>query len=138
MRYKLFRLALMLPLLLLIACGTPQERCISTATRDLRILNGLIEDSRANLSRGFAYEEYTVRRSRWVHCDGPLVVDSEGRLVSGHPHMCLDDYTDTVRRPVAINLADERRKLDSMLVKQRELSRVAAAQIESCKARFPQ
>lgn len=137
MTYPLSRLLLTLPLLL-IACGTPQERCISTATRDLRTLNGLIEESQANLARGFAYEEYTVNRSRWVHCQGAPVVDSDGDLRPGRTYMCLDDYTDTVRRPVAINLADERRKLDGMLVKQRELNRVAAAQIQGCKAQFPE
>lgn len=137
MTHKLSRFALTLPLLL-VACGTPQERCISTATRDLRTLNGLIEDSQANLARGFAYEEYTVNRSRWVHCQGPPVVDSDGDLVPGRTYMCLDDYTDTVRRPVSINLDEERRKLDGMLTKQRELNRIAAAQIEGCKAQYPE
>lgn len=133
----LFRLVLILPLLLA-ACGTPQERCINTATRDLRTLNGLIEESQANLARGFAYEEYTVTRSRWVHCQGAPVVDSKGNVVAGRTYMCLDDYTDTVRRPVAIDLAAERRKLEGMLEKKRELTRVAAAQIEGCKAQFPE
>lgn len=133
----LFRLVLILPLLLA-ACGTPQERCISTATRDLRTLNGLIEESQANLARGFAYEEYTVRRSRWVHCQSAPVRDSEGNLQSGGTYMCLDDYTDTVRRPISIDLGAERRKLEGMLEKKRELTRVAAAQIEGCKAQFPE
>lgn len=137
MTNPLFRLALALPLLLA-ACGTPQERCISTATRDLRILTRLIEESQANLARGFAYEEYTVTRSRWVHCHSDSEVDSDGHRRSGRTYMCLDDYTDTVRRPVAIDLAQERRKLDSMLVKKRELNRVAAAQIEGCRAQFPE
>jgi len=137
MTYPLSRLVLTLPLLLL-ACGTPQERCINTATRDLRTLNGLIEETQANVARGFAYEEYTVRRSRWVHCQSAPEVDSNGNVRPGRTYMCLDDYTDTVRRPVSIDLAAERRKLDGMLEKKRELNRVAAAQIESCKAQFPE
>jgi len=137
MTYPLSRLVLTLPLLLL-ACGTPQERCISTATRDLRTLNGLIEETQANVARGFAYEEYTVRRSRWVHCQSAPERDSNGNLRPGRTYMCLDDYTDTVRRPVSIDLAAERRKLEGMLEKKRELNRVAAAQIESCKAQFPE
>ncbi|AMY71975.1 hypothetical protein [Frigidibacter mobilis] len=137
MTHPLFRLTLALPLLLA-ACGTPQERCIGTATRDLRTLNGLIEETQANLSRGFAYEEYTVTRSRWVQCRSAPIRDSNGNLRPGPTYMCLDDYTDTVRRPVSIDLAEERRKLDGMLEKKRELNRVAAAQIESCKAQFPE
>ena len=44
------------PLLLLTACGTPQEQCISANTRDLQVVDRLIRDSEANLARGYGYE----------------------------------------------------------------------------------
>ncbi|WP_235829686.1 hypothetical protein [Frigidibacter oleivorans] len=130
------RIGMGVVLLALAACGTPQEQCIGRATRDLRVLNDLIEDTRANVARGYAYEEYTVRLSRWETCY-TTVKTSDGKLVN-RPYMCMEDYVDTRRRPVSIDLAAEQRKLDSMLVKQRELNREAARQIEACKAQYPE
>ena len=48
---------LILPvLLILFACGTPQEQCIAGSTRDARVVNDLIRETEANLARGYALE----------------------------------------------------------------------------------
>ena len=62
------RAFLVLPLIL-VACGTPQERCINQQTRDLRVVEGLIADTQRNLDRGYAVEEYTVTTVEWQPCD---------------------------------------------------------------------
>ena len=50
----------------------------------------------------------------------------------------LDDVTETVRRPVAIDPAVEQRKRAGLIEKRKELTRRAAAQIEACKVRYPE
>lgn len=132
--------ALLLIGLTLAACGTPQDRCIQRATKDLRIVNGLIEETEANLARGYAYETFEITRTRWETCYSPARVRGPGGkpATAMVPRQCLEDYTDTVRRPVAIDLNVERRKLDSLRQKQRELNRQASAEIDACRRQYPQ
>ena len=51
-----------LALLLLAACATPLERCIASATKELRVVSGLIASTQANINRGYAIvsENYFV------------------------------------------------------------------------------
>ena len=66
------RLVLSLSVLsVLAACGTPQERCISRNTRDLRTVEKLAVVVQGNLDRGYAYEEYTVSVPVWKECIVP-------------------------------------------------------------------
>lgn len=127
---------LILALGLLSACGTPQERCIASATRDLRILDRLTGEVQANIERGYALEVVTLTRERWVVCrPGRAATATEP---AQPPEMCLreTDYTET--RPKAINLADERQKLAEMRKKRVELDRQAAKGVASCKATHPE
>ncbi|MDG1280721.1 MAG: hypothetical protein P8O10_05385 [Pseudorhodobacter sp.] len=122
--------------LLLIACGTPQERCINTATRDLRILDRLIGETEANIARGFAIEEVTRTSSRWTICQPghPATRDHPARRAE----WCFKDYRYTVERPKAINLTAEREKLAGMQQKRAELARTASPAIAQCKATHPE
>ncbi len=54
--------------LALTACGTPQEQCIRANTKELRQVDALIAETRANLSRGYAYDEQTVTDWDWEPC----------------------------------------------------------------------
>lgn len=129
---------LALAALALAACGTPQERCINRATGDLRTLTTLVDETQANIDRGFAYQDYTVERSRWTHCRGEPQRLPDGKWVPGPMRMCLQDYTDTVRRPVSIDLAAEKAKLAGMQKKQAELAKSTAPVIAACRAQFPE
>lgn len=98
--------------LLLAACGTPQENCARNVQRDLRTIEGLIEDTETNLQRGFAYE-YETRD-----------VNIGFRYCSGYSNLgfCLDNPgSSTVRRAVAIDPLEEQRKLDGLLVQKQRL-----------------
>lgn len=121
------------PLLLLVAaltaCGTPQEQCIRTNTRDLRTLDRLIAETEANIARGYAYEEYSYTHTVWVPCRD---------RATGQFDMCPDEQTDTVRKPVAIDLGAERAKLAGMKKKRAELAERAAAVVAACKQKFPE
>ena len=134
--------ALALPLLLLAtlaACGTPQDRCISRATRDLRVVDDLIAESQRSLARGYALEERVDYRPEWVECGPPVVrTRKNGDRVFYPARRCFEQVPHTVREPVAIDLGAERRKLDQLLVKRRQLARQAEAQVAQCRATYPE
>ena len=120
---------------LLAACGTPQERCIRRGTEDLRVLNRLIADSQATLSRGYALVDFETSRMSWEHC-GWYPPRKEGEAPQAR--MCWREVPDTVTRPVSVNLDAERAKLKSMQAKQRDLQASAAPLIAACRAQFPE
>lgn len=122
--------------LVLAACGTPQERCIASATRDLRILDRLIGEVQGNLDRGYALEEVVLSRTRWVICaPGRPATATEPAIA---PEMCLREYDYTETRPKAINLADEREKLAEMKAKRTSVARSTEKAVASCKATHPE
>lgn len=132
------RLILLAPLLL-IGCGTPQERCINGVTRDLRIVNDLIEETELNLARGYEMEEYTVIRTAWVACYPPVVVTTpNGQQVVQPARMCLEDYEDTATRPRAIDPVAERNKLKGLKERQAALTRQAEPAIAQCRQLYPE
>lgn len=108
------------------ACATPQQQCIANATQDLRVVQSLIVETERNLSRGYAVETETR--------DVPRV-----GLCTGGPHLgsCVSTVTVERERPVAIDLAAERRKLGELRNKERELRSRAQAEAEICKTRYP-
>lgn len=125
---------------LLAACGTPQEQCISSATRDMRVVDRLIAEAETNISLGFAYETREVTHTEWVICDyvaqpptAPGVKPPPPK-----PRYCLDDVTDTVQKPVAIDPVAEKHKLAALKAKRVELTRRAAPAIAACQAKFPE
>jgi len=116
-------LAFALPLLLA-ACATPQQRCEIQATRDLRVVNQLIGETQATLQRGYALREEQRTRVGTSICYG-------GGDDFGYG-FCWGNNTYTRTRPVAVNLDEERAKLQTLLQKREELEVQARAQIEAC------
>ncbi|MBA4350029.1 MAG: hypothetical protein C0427_02130 [Rhodobacter sp.] len=128
---------LLLPaLLLLVACGTPQEQCINRNTRDLRTMQKLVDETQANLTRGYAIEEYTVWVPVWQICEVQPVTDPA--LPAPPPRYCFEDEPQTRTRPKAIDLKAERAKLESLLQRRDELARAAEPVIAQCKAQYPE
>ena len=120
-------------LLALVACGTPQEQCIAQATRDMAVLNRLIGETGANISRGYAYADTVVYLPEWVDCT-PRATDADP---TPKTRMCFDDVPTTVRKPVAIDLAAEAAKLASMQKRRAEMARAQQPAIAACQARYP-
>ena len=134
------RLVLLCLPLALMSCGTPQERCISGVTRELGVVNGLIAETQANLARGYSLEESVISTPTWVYCDQPVLVaqpDGSQIWINGGG-MCLEDYTQTIERPRAIDPALERRKLDGLLKQQALLTQQAAPAIEQGRLSYPE
>tara|TARA_R110002096_G_scaffold47539_62_gene126951 strand:+ start:1319 stop:1723 length:405 start_codon:yes stop_codon:yes gene_type:complete len=123
-------------LLLLAACGTPQQRCINGATRDLRIVDRLIGQSQQNLRRGYAMEDVVRTGVRWEECRPAVAATATTEAQPAR--MCLEDYSYTVARPKAINLADEREKLAEMQTKRRELAKDADLAAAQCRLEHPE
>ena len=121
-------------MLLLAACGTPQEQCIRYNTRDLRTVDRLIVETQGNLDRGYAIETVTEYEDYWGYCAQPQLSGTP----EVPPRLCMKERAVTVDRPKAIDLNDEARKLDSLKVKRRELARQAEAVIAQCKAEHPE
>lgn len=119
---------LFLPLFLLAACATPREQCISQATRDIRVLDRLIVESQDNIERGYGYSTETYTTWDWVIC---------GRRKDGSYYYCFEPEDRTRRVPVAVDLAEEKRRLDSMVLKRAELEREVGPKIAACNAAYP-
>lgn len=130
------RRALLLLPVALIACGTPQERCINQQTRDLRTVEQLIAETQKNLNRGYAMEEYTVVLPNWEPCSVQPPPDENGKPAP--VAMCLEDRQETRSRPVAIDLRAERSKLDGLLEKRDQLQSEAAPRVEQCRQMYPE
>lgn len=125
----------LLPLfLLLAACGTPQEQCISLGTRDLQVLDRLIRETEGNLDRGYAYVEHTVLVPMWIDCT-PRPTEA---MPNPRPEMCLEEIPRTTRKPAAIDIAAETAKLKGMKAKRADLARAAQPVIAACKAKYPE
>jgi hypothetical protein len=112
----------------LAACASPRERCIDTATQELRVIDALIAETRANIERGYAVAREPGVRSRLVFCYDP----------PDEPFTFCPAYESTVvERPVAIDRAAERRKLASLQERRAELLPRVRAEIAACEARYP-
>ena len=119
--------------LTLTACGTPQEQCIRANTKELRQVDALIAETRANLSRGYGYDEQTVTDWDWAPC-----FPSRPNVAGTGRDMCWEPYERTVRKPVAIDPAAENRKLAALTERRKVLASRAAPAIAACKAQYPE
>jgi len=128
MRYNL----LILPLIALTACASPQERCINNVAREINTINGLIVKTQGNIDRGFAIE--TEERTRQVRrtCTGETESGEEVRV------RCDRTVVSNVRVPVTIDIAQERVKLAQLQDRQRALTAQSSAQVAQCRAQFPE
>lgn len=118
----------LLALVPLVACSTPQERCIASVTKNIRVLDRLISTSQQNVDRGYAYhtKEYTVFTT---------VVCGE---VDGKKVLCQVPETASRKIPVAINLDNEQAKLNTLRKKRKQLASQSKSQIASCKSSYPE
>ena len=119
---------------LLAACGTPQERCISSVTRDLRVVDQLISETDANLRRGYGLQDVTVFHDVWTFCPVAPIAGQPPPV----PQMCWDSQPETIQRPVALDLGAEQNKLAGLVAKRKELAAAAAPMIAQCQAQYPE
>jgi hypothetical protein len=121
-----------LPLVLLAACATPREQCISQATKDARIQSSLINEVRANIARGYALEQQQELRTVRRTCVGR---NEDGTTFT---FRCEETDTVTVNVPVAIDLDAERAKLASLEERFAETQAAANQAVAQCIALNPE
>ena len=113
---------------LLVACGTPQEQCISRATRDIRTIDRLMTEVQGNLDRGFGYEYYTVYELDYIDCG----TETDPNRV------CAIRVPEQERRPVALDLAAEQVKLNQLKAKRAQLVARVAPVVAQCRIDNPE
>jgi hypothetical protein len=122
----------LLSALVLAACQSPQEACLSEAGRELRTIESLIRETEGNLRRGYAIEtEQEVDVIRQV-CDVELDDGTEGQV------RCDRTVVDEVERPVAIDLRAEQAELDGLLERRQILLGQQNARLRACVAAYPE
>jgi hypothetical protein len=126
MRRKYLALLLILPFA---ACATPQQQCVAAATQDLRVLDALILETRANIERGYGIEEVIVPNNGFTWCYG-----NWGNNVG--INFCSSPSTRTIERPVTIDLDAERRKLRELEQSRREAVARTNTALAACEAQF--
>lgn len=126
------RLTLLMLPLVVTACATEQESCIADVTREVRVLDSLIAETRGNLARGYALTE----RQDVITLRGTCT----GRNSDGTTFTFGCDETETATRevPVAIDLNAERTKLESLEQRQAQNRINAQAGVAQCRAQFPE
>lgn len=127
MRHDARLLVALAACLALAACASPRDRCISTAQAELRTVEALIAETEANIARGYALVMEPGVRSTLEFCyspDNPFV-------------FCTHDIPTVTERPVAIDRAEERRKLASLRERRMELIPATTAAIAQCQALYP-
>jgi len=125
-------------LLLLVACGTPQEQCIQRETRELRTLDRLIVETEANIERGYALVEVQTVDLEPDICYRRGAQNPDGTHGRAVPFTCFSREINTELRPRAIDLNVERAKLASMREKRVSLARQAEASAAQCRVVYPE
>ncbi len=118
----------LIALLPLAACGTPQEQCIRNAGKDIRILNGLINTTRANINRGYAISSQEYFENEEQACGE----------IAGEVVYCDVAVAHSRDVAVAIDLNAEQAKLNSLTQKHADLSQRASSVVDDCKRRNPE
>ena len=116
---------------ILAACATPQERCLNTVSAEMRVIDRLVNQTSANITRGFALEQRDKLHEVRKFC---RVEQDDGSI--------LTTRCDTVeirqeQHPVAIDLNAEKAKLASLQDRQSQMRRDAVAARQQCIARNP-
>lgn len=122
----------LIPLVVLTACSSPREQCISSANRPIATLDRLINVTRGNIQRGFALTEVQDVRVVQSTCEG---VASDG---TAFRFPCEETQTRTRQQPVTINITEERTKLAQLEDRRAQSSRAANAQVQQCIAVHPE
>ena len=120
-------------LLILSACGTPQQECIRSVTHDQIVVDRLITETEGNLARGYAYADVVVSTPEFVDCTPEPTKDNPNPGIA----TCFDNVAETVTKPVAIDLHAEAAKLAGLQEKRTQLAQAAAPAVADCQARYP-
>ena len=114
-------------LVLLTAC-TEQDLCVIRNTQDLRAAESRIAELEGNVARGYAIHRSTE----------PYEYRGVCRDREGEPYECLKTDFRTVEKPVAIDVADQRRQLAALKARLPEMQEKANIAKAQCAQLYPE
>ncbi|MCK8465043.1 hypothetical protein MUY35_14380 [Aliiroseovarius sp. S1339] len=113
-------------LLGLSACATPQQRCIASATADMRSLQAQIKTTEATIARGYALHRQSVPVTSTRLC-----YDRKRR-----PFPCHRTAFRQIETPVTVDIDNEKSKLARMKAKLAQAQRKAVAGAKACRETY--
>jgi hypothetical protein len=118
---------------LVAACATPQQQCVSAATKELAALQKAIATAEGNIARGYAIHRQTISRQVADICyrSDP---DTGERL----PYSCIDTEFETIETPVPIDVRAEQEKLAGYRAALPPLEARSSAAVAQCRALYPE
>lgn len=126
-----FSLFAPLALLVLAACQTPLEQCLSDAARPATELREELAERRANLTRGYRIERESMPVMVMTTCY------RQGRLGVVRPYPCSEWVNEVQNRRVPIDAQVESERIALL---ERQLARAEAQEaqaLRNCRASFP-
>ncbi|MDA5093607.1 hypothetical protein O2N63_05835 [Aliiroseovarius sp. KMU-50] len=121
-------ISVLLSLLVLAACATPQKQCIAKASLPLRKAERKAKEIEGNLERGYAVHRQTILVPTVDLC----------KTRDGAAYRCFEHKHRIIETPVAIDAEEERRKLAALKIMiAEEVPKVALA-TETCIAQYPE
>ena len=126
------RIAVLMLVSVLASCSTPREQCIDAARADYVTVARTISETRQTIARGYALHRERVPYRVHDICYG---YDRHARYAT--PYSCFRTAYRTQTTPVAVDIAEERKKLARYERLLPKLRAEAAAGIAQCDARYP-
>ena len=122
----------LLALVVVAACATPEQRCISKVSRELNTVNALIAETQENLARGYRIEIEVDYVPRLTFCTGYGSWRGYGRTYGG-VNFCEGVRRVERERQVAIDPVVERRKLANLQERQAALQGPTQRGLAACR-----
>ncbi len=119
------------PLFLLTACATPQERCIREGAAEETRLRAQITEAEGNIERGYAIHRQIVPETVFHTCQRVR----DGKIIGYYP--CPETYYRAVETPVAIQVSEERKKLATLKSALPGAVRRSEDKAAQCRAVYP-
>ena len=114
------------PILIVSACATPREQCISQVSQNYNVLVSAISNTEQNIFRGYAVHKQSVPYSYPGICYAGAITYS-----------CPKTGYRTKETPVAVNVNEERRRLATLKGNFSREKTVAENGIAQCQAAHP-
>jgi len=115
------RIAVLIALAALAACGTPEERCLRRATPDYSTIDAEIAETEANIARG-----YRVVPSNTTVGLGLCTQ-------SGPVNLCLDTSHDLPPRTEPVDVQAEKGRLAALRARRADMVATSQRAMEACR-----
>lgn len=107
--------------LALSACASPQERCITDATKDLSGLDAQIAEAEINISRGYRVQDAAIDSIGVQACNQ-----------IGGVRICVGGEQEIQGRRIPIDVASERARLQALQTRRASEQATMERQIAAC------